>query len=131
MTDWSGSSGESISTKVRNGLFSWMPFLTLLFWGCPMEEKFIFYPIARIDETPRDIGLAFDDIFFTTADGIRLNSWFVPYPGAKTTLLWFHGNAGNISHRLENIRLLHDKVKINILIVGRSEERRVGKECRL
>ncbi len=42
----------------------------------------------------------------------------MPYPGAKTTLLWFHGNAGNISHRLENIRLLHDKVKINILIVG-------------
>lgn len=93
-----------------------------------MEERFIFYPEARIDDTPRDIGLAFEDIFFTTGNGVRLNGWLVPYPGAKTTLLWFHGNAGNISHRLENIKLLHDKVKINIFIFdyrgyGRSEGR--------
>ncbi|MFQ5903297.1 MAG: alpha/beta hydrolase [Candidatus Binatia bacterium] len=93
-----------------------------------MEEKFIFYPNASIDETPRDIGLAFDDIFFTTGDGVRLNGWFVSYPGAQTTLLWFHGNAGNISHRLENIRLVHEKVGINVLIFdyrgyGRSEGR--------
>lgn len=81
-----------------------------------MEEKFIFYPSDKIDETPRDHGLAFDDIYFATTDGVRLNGWFVPYPGAQTTLLWFHGNAGNISHRLENIKLLHDKVKINVFI---------------
>ncbi|MGH7772451.1 MAG: alpha/beta hydrolase, partial [Candidatus Binatia bacterium] len=41
---------------------------------------------------------------------------------------WSHGNAGNISHRLENIKLLHEKVKINIFIFdyrgyGRSEGR--------
>jgi fermentation-respiration switch protein FrsA (DUF1100 family) len=40
--------------------------------------------------------------------------------------VWFHGNAGNISHRVENIKLLHDKVKVNIFIFdyrgyGRSE----------
>jgi len=99
---------------------------SFLFWGCPMEEKFIFHPSDKIDHTPRDLGLAFDDIYFTTSDGVRLNGWFVPYPGAQTTLLWFHGNAGNISHRLENIKLLHDKVKINVWIFdyrgyGRSE----------
>ncbi|MGH7775221.1 MAG: alpha/beta hydrolase, partial [Candidatus Binatia bacterium] len=93
-----------------------------------MEERFIFYPIASVDQTPRDYALPFDDVFFTTADGVRLNSWFVPYPGANTTLLWSHGNAGNISHRLENIKLLHEKVKINIFIFdyrgyGRSEGR--------
>lgn len=109
-------------------LISLIPFLTLLSWGCPMEERFIFYPVARIEETPRDIGLAFDDIFFTTSDGVRLNGWLVPYSGSKMTFLWFHGNAGNISHRLENIKLLHDKVKINIFIFdyrgyGRSEGR--------
>lgn len=89
---------------------------TLLFSGCPLEEKFIFYPLAAIDETPRNVGLAFDDISFSTADGVQLNGWFVPTPGAQTTLLWFHGNAGNISHRLENIRLLHDRVEINTFI---------------
>lgn len=101
---------------MRNGLLSLMFFLSLLCWGCLMEEKFIFYPSEKIDETPRDLGLAFDDIYFAAGDGVRLNGWFVPYAGAQTTLLWFHGNAGNISHRVENIKLLHDKVKINVFI---------------
>ena len=91
-----------------------------------MEKQFIFHPDSHIDQTPRDIGLPFEDVFFTTSDGIRLNGWFVPYPDAAITLLWFHGNAGNISHRLENIKLLHDKVRVNVFIFdyrgyGRSE----------
>ena len=91
-----------------------------------MEEKFIFFPAAEIDHTPRDIGLAYDDVFFTAVDGVRLNGWLVPYTGATTTLLWFHGNAGNISHRLENMKRLHDNVRANLFIIdyrgyGRSE----------
>ena len=74
-----------------------------------MEKQFIFRPESRIDQSPRDIGLQFEDVFFMASDGVRLNGWFVPYPDAPVTLLWFHGNAGNISHRLENIKLLHDK----------------------
>ncbi|MGH7830190.1 MAG: alpha/beta hydrolase, partial [Candidatus Binatia bacterium] len=74
------------------------------------------------------VGLNFDDVFFTTSDGVKLNGWFVPYPGAKVTLHWSHGNAGNIGHRVENIKLLHEKVKINVFIFdyrgyGRSEGR--------
>ncbi len=88
----------------------------ILSWGCPMEEKFIFFPDSTVDVTPKDAGLSFDDIFFTTDDGVRLNGWFVPYRGSKITLLWFHGNAGNISHRVENIKLLHAKVNINVFI---------------
>jgi fermentation-respiration switch protein FrsA (DUF1100 family) len=65
-------------------------------------------------------------VFFTTRDGVGLNGWFIPHRDAHTALIWFHGNAGNISHRLENIKLLHDKVKIHIFIFdyrgyGRSE----------
>lgn len=81
-----------------------------------MEEWLIFHPTHNIERTPRDIGLAFDDVYFTTGDGVRLNGWFVSYPDAKITLLWFHGNAGNISHRVENLKLLHDRVHINVFI---------------
>jgi fermentation-respiration switch protein FrsA (DUF1100 family) len=100
--------------------------MSLLFWGCLMEEKFIFYPSSRIDATPREVGLPFEDIFFSTSDGVRLNGWFVSHPRSKTTLLWSHGNAGNIGHRVENIKLLHEKVGISIFIFdyrgyGRSE----------
>jgi fermentation-respiration switch protein FrsA (DUF1100 family) len=91
-----------------------------------MENQLIFHPHKTIHQTPRDLGLNFDDVYFTARDGVRLNGWFVPYPSAQQTLLWFHGNAGNISHRAQNIKLLHEKVKINICIFdyrgyGRSE----------
>ncbi|HKY07399.1 MAG TPA: alpha/beta hydrolase, partial [Candidatus Binatia bacterium] len=61
-------------------------------------------------------GLEFEDVFFTTSDGVRLNGWFVPHREAPSTLVWFHGNAGNIGNRVENIKLLHDLVKVNIFI---------------
>jgi fermentation-respiration switch protein FrsA (DUF1100 family) len=91
-----------------------------------MEERVIYYPDKSVERTPGDVGLLFDDIYFTSSDGVQLHGWFVPHPKAKTTLLWFHGNAGNISHRLDNIRLLHDRVRRNIFIFdyrgyGRSE----------
>jgi hypothetical protein len=94
-----------------------------------MEEKIIFQPDARIHQTPGNVGLAFDDVYFATEDGVRLNGWFVPRRGATLTLLWFHGNAGNISHRVENIGLLNERVNVNIFIFRLSRlrpERRNG-----
>ena len=100
--------------------------MSLVLSGCLMEEKFIFFPVAEIERTPRDAGLAFEDVYFTTADGVRVNGWWVPYSGARITLLWFHGNAGNISHRVDGLKRLHDKVNANVFIIdyrgyGRSE----------
>jgi fermentation-respiration switch protein FrsA (DUF1100 family) len=84
--------------------------------GCRPEDSLIFHPSAEIVQTPRQAGLQFQDHFFTSVDGVRLHGWFIPHHDARATLVWFHGNAGNISHRVENIKLLHDKVKINIFI---------------
>ncbi len=84
--------------------------------GCRIEDRFIFHPSVEIVQTPLHAGLQFQDHFFTTADGVRLNGWFIPHRDARATLVWFHGNAGNIGHRVENIKLLHDKVKIHIFI---------------
>ncbi len=100
--------------------------IALLLVSCRPEDKLIFYPSAEIILTPRHVGLEFQDLFFTTADGVRLNGWFIQHREARVTLVWFHGNAGNISHRVENIKLLHDKVRVNIFIFdyrgyGRSE----------
>jgi uncharacterized protein len=88
----------------------------VLLEGCDVEEKFIFFPAAEISKTPRNYGLSFEDVYFKTEDGVTLNGWFVAYPGASTTLLWFHGNGGNIGHRSEHLKLLHDKLKIHIFI---------------
>ena len=89
-----------------------MPFLS----ACGIEQRMVFYPSASIENTPAQVGLEFEDLFFITRDNVRLNGWFVPHRDARSTLIWFHGNAGNIGDRVENIKLLHDQVRVNIFI---------------
>jgi fermentation-respiration switch protein FrsA (DUF1100 family) len=61
--------------------------------------------------------MPFEDIYFPTSDGLTLHGWFVP--GEKDiTWLWFHGNAGNISYRLENMKLLYHRLGLNIFLFG-------------
>ena len=90
-----------------------------------IERRFIYFPEQRLDADPSSVGLPFEDAEFEAADGVRLHGWFVP--GSRdVTLLWFHGNAGNIGHRVDNLRLLHDRLETSILIFdyrgyGRSE----------
>jgi fermentation-respiration switch protein FrsA (DUF1100 family) len=91
------------------------------------EKGIVFFPDAYLVGTPADFGLAYEDAFFATADGVKLHGWWVPQAGAPV-LLWFHGNAGNISHRLENIKLLHELAGVQVFIFdyreyGRSQGR--------
>ena len=97
-----------------------------------IEKGLIFHPDKGNDSiTPDAYGIEYDDVTFRTEDGLNLHGWFVP--GKKSspdedlhTLLWFHGNAGNINHRLGNIKMLHERVPVNVFIIdyrqyGRSE----------
>jgi hypothetical protein len=82
------------------------------------EKGLIFFPLRQLEGTPEDFGLEYENIFFPAADGVQLHGWFVPSsnPEEDTTILWFHGNAGNISHRLENLALLHRYLNVSIFI---------------
>ena len=60
-------------------------------------------PGRSLDMTPADVGMEYEDVWIETADTVSLHGWFIPGQSART-LLFFHGNAGNISHRLESIR---------------------------
>ncbi|MCK4965138.1 MAG: alpha/beta hydrolase, partial [Dehalococcoidia bacterium] len=80
-----------------------------------MREDFIFFPDSYFIGDPAGWGLPFEDIYFPTADGVTLHGWFVPGQ-TGITWLWCHGNAGNISYRLDNLKLLHDKLALNIFI---------------
>ncbi len=79
------------------------------------EKGIVFFPDPVLIGTPADFGLEYEDIWFAAEDGVKLHGWWVPQPGAPV-LLWFHGNAGNISHRLENIKLLHDLAGVQVFI---------------
>lgn len=63
-----------------------------------------FQPQATIVRTPDELGLAYEDVYFRTADGLVLNGWFLPARGrAHGTLLFLHGNAENISTHIGSV----------------------------
>ena len=63
---------------------------------------------AGFGGTPADVGLPYDDVTFETADGLRLHGWYIPAEKSRAVMLFMHGNAGNITHRLDSISLFHD-----------------------
>ena len=84
-----------------------------------LQDRLVFLPHMpgrELDATPAAAGLAFEDAWIDTADGERLHGWFVPAHGARGTALFFHGNAGNISHRLESLQIFN-RIGVNVLIV--------------
>ena len=95
-----------------------------------IDDGAFLFPDRFLFALPTDLGMEFEDVYLPTEDGLLLNGWFVP--GERDfTWLWFHGNAGNISYRLDNLRLLHDRLNINIFIFdyrgfGRSQGRASG-----
>jgi len=73
-----------------------------------IENRTLFYPTKEISSYPDRDDLKFQDIFFKASDGTELNGWFIPYENSKYTILFCHGNAGNISHRIGKLRFFHD-----------------------
>jgi len=72
------------------------------------EHKSLYFPTKEIEFVPSAVGLSYEDIYLETDDGIRLNAWFIPARDSKLTLLFCHGNGGNISHRVEKILILNE-----------------------
>src|SRR5205085_8093161 len=68
-----------------------------------LEATSIFYPSRLMVHSPKMIDLPFEDIYFRTKDHVQLNGWLVKAPQAKNTILFLHGNAGNMGDRLAKI----------------------------
>ena len=69
-------------------------------------DRLMYYPRSELDARPGDFGLEADEISFTAEDGTPLHGWYFSRPGNRAVLLFLHGNAGNISHRLSTVRQL-------------------------
>lgn len=75
-----------------------------------MQERMVFLarlPGRELEATPQDAGFQYDDVRFETTDGLLLHGWYVYAPNPRGTVLFLHGNAGNISHRLDSIAIFH------------------------
>ena len=69
-----------------------------------MVTSFLFFPEKNFLELPQDYGLSHEEVIFQTVDHVRLHGWFFAVPESEAVLLFFHGNAGNISGRLFKAR---------------------------
>lgn len=69
-----------------------------------VESFFIYFPQSNFEFSPEEFRLNYKDAFFNTEDGERLHGWFFPGEKDSPVILHFHGNAGNISHRLDLVQ---------------------------
>lgn len=80
-----------------------------------LEDQFLFFPERHIYATPAAINLEYREVIFPAEDGTQIHSWHIPGDPAKPLVLFCHGNAGNISHRIDNLKRLRD-LGLNVFI---------------
>lgn len=92
-----------------------------------MQSSLVYFPTRDLEFTPSAYNLTHEDVLLDTVDGEKIHGWWVERADARGTLLFLHGNGGNLSHRLDSIRLFHD-LGLSVLIIdyrgyGRSSGR--------
>ncbi len=83
-----------------------------------MQGRMLYMPNVpgrTLTMTPIDVGMDYQDVSIDTADGVTLHGWFIVGRSSQV-LLFFHGNAGNISHRLDSIRQFRS-LGLSVLII--------------
>ena len=74
-----------------------------------LDRLFVFHPEPWVErDWARASRLPLEDVWFSAEDGTRLFGWYVAARRPSPVMLWCHGNAGNIIHRLENLMALYD-----------------------
>jgi len=84
-----------------------------------LEKTSVYFPEREIVLTPESAGFSFEDVYFSTQDGVQLNGWFMPAMHTqepRATVIYFHGNAGNIGDRIDKARLFCE-LGLNVLLV--------------
>lgn len=85
----------------------------MLYYPETPSNSHIFVP------APNTVGLPFENITIKSLDSTKLHAFLIlqPQPQQCCTILFFHGNAGNIGHRLSNAKGMYRHLKANILLL--------------
>lgn len=87
---------------------------SVLFYFYSKQESIIFHP-TRTYHKPLPF-LEIEEFFINTPDGESLHAWWRESEEDKGTIIFFHGNAGNLSHRVERVRWF-GKMGYNLLSI--------------
>ncbi len=105
-------SGQGLFRNVPLGIRACITAALLLFifvmlWG--IVDRFVYYPMPYPQgEWGLQAAAGAQDEWFTTRDGVRLNAWWFPKPDARLTTLFLHGNAGNVTHRIDHAQAIRE-----------------------
>jgi fermentation-respiration switch protein FrsA (DUF1100 family) len=85
----------------------------IAYWGLGlvlyfMQPVFLYSPVREVSYTPDELGLDFEKVFFKSKDGLMLSGWYIPAKGTEPTVLFCHGNGGNMMHSLDTINILYN-----------------------
>jgi uncharacterized protein len=99
-------------------LLVWAALLLTAFMVLPVlfEKSLIYFPHRQLEVTPKELGLRFEEARLVTDDGVTIHGWLLPVDGSRFTVLVCHGNAGNISHRLDRALLMHAALKTDVFL---------------
>jgi uncharacterized protein len=97
--------GRGVFHLLLTGVAAYLLFVAFLYLT---QDRMFFFPTSTLVTAPDRHGLAYEDVWLTTEDGVQLHGWFVPAPQARATLLFFHGNGGNVSHRIDSLKIFHE-----------------------
>jgi len=70
-----------------------------------MQPTFLYRPVREVPFTPDELGLDFENVVFKSSDGLLLSGWYIPAEDSQLTVLFCHGNGGNMFHRLDSINI--------------------------
>jgi len=79
------------------------------------QSRLLFFPMKDVGGTPSDAGLEYEHVKFKTGDGFNLSGWYIPADSALLTVLFCHGNGGNISTLLGTIKQ-HHQTGLNVFV---------------
>lgn len=100
-----------MSTVVLIALLLGACYGALLLVAFAFQSRLVYFPNVpsrAVGPGPDSIGLAYRRVDILTEDGVSLVAWYLPVSEPRGTVLFFHGNAGNISHRLESLRVFNE-----------------------
>ncbi len=90
-------------------------YLALVALAYGLQHRMLFFPSAKLVASPALRELPFETVRLPTDDGETLHAWWIPAEDARGAVLFCHGNAGNISHRLESAAVFH-RLGLSVLL---------------
>jgi fermentation-respiration switch protein FrsA (DUF1100 family) len=93
-----------------------------------LVDQFLYYPMRYPDgDWDGQRGAGAEDVWLRSKDGVKLNAWWFPKPVAGYATLFLHGNAGNVTHRVDHAASVKEAGSAILVLdyrgYGRSEGR--------